>query len=266
MANEPATFRESSEWVALCALGIVCGSSVLAAGIPLIAQPIPSSPSCEVECVANVSQASASWAGVGISGLALLATLIGIVFVRASLREARNATRIASEQVRLSRHALISTERAMVFYQGVKYLSYRRDDGSIIWGLTVIAGNSGATPATSLRLSINSRLADTPLPDDWLFEVPPATSELPMAPGSSLHTGEIRVEPEDILMCARGERHFHIWGTVAYRDVFEDTPSHETRFCVALTAYGGNPAEYYDEDTNPVQLFFTNQPRNYYFD
>lgn len=210
--------------------------------------------------------ATAAWLSIVLSCLALAATIGGIYFVRESLREARSATRFAGQQVDLSRHALISTDRAMVFYEGCRYLSYHRDDGTIFWGITINWTNKGSTPAINLKLGINSWISELPLPDDWAFETNVASGQLAMAPGSGLSSRpEIRLEPEQIIAAATGKLNVYIWGTATYNDVFENTPPHETRFLVTVNGYTGDVTKYFDEDKNPVRIYLGNHDRNQFF-
>lgn len=70
---------------------------------------------------------------------------------------------------------------------------------------------------------------------------------------------EFRAEPQQIMDASNGTLFYHIWGRVIYHDVFEETPTHESTFCVALNGYGGDPAKYYDAKENPVRIYFTNE-------
>lgn len=259
-------------WVLPFSIAALICATVLVLGLTekFLKQPV--SLVCDPACAdladlsAQQSMATAAWWMFGVGCLSLLATVGGIFFVRASLLEARNATRIAGQQVELSRHALISTDRALVFFDGCTWLSYRNPDGNVFWGITVHWKNSGSTPALNVRTSTAYRINSEPLPEDWDFAVPKERSPVTMAPGAVLGSHpEFTVRPEQIIGAARCQLHYYIWGTVTYNDIFEGTPTHEGRFCVRLSGYGGDPSRYYDDKDNPVRLYFTNENANQHF-
>lgn len=257
---------EQRHWpIPLTITGIIAFSIiVLGLSERLLQQPVTLV--CDAECAslsdlaAQQSMATAAWWMFAATVASLLVTIGGIFFVRASLLEARAATKIAARQVELSRHALISTDRALLLFDGCSWLSYRRPDGSVHWGISVNWRNSGPTTAIQVQVAVAHRVSTEPLPENWDFTIPMERAPIAVAPSSVMISHpEFRAEPQQIMDASNGNLFYHIWGRVIYHDVFEETPPHESTFCVALNGYGGDPTKYYDTNENPVRIYFTNE-------
>ena len=167
----------------------------------------------------------------------------GAVLVFFSLIFAGIAAFAASRQVRLSRDALIYTDRAFVFPQTVVWspLLDIKSDKIINWTAAIQWKNSGNTPTRNLRLLIAKYIQREALPDEYdLDNVPLDYTPLLIAPGNTLESTQMVVSIEECEEIIAGRQQFYLYGWAEYDDVFDATPRHRTEFCYRINM-GGNP-------------------------
>lgn len=184
---------------------------------------------CEQRRMANAAENTLVWIQwqfwtnlVAIGGLLL------------SLYFARRATNSAAEQVKLSRQAMISTQRAFVFSKDTQFNGLAILDTNKVhhWRVAVQWENSGDTPTKNLRWHVNFIVRKELLPAD--FDFPdfgsPSIHTL-LGPKASGYSAQMDLPLEQITRVANAGDHFYIWGWAEYDDVFDGTQRHRTEFC-----------------------------------
>lgn len=220
------------------------------------------------------------WVAIGTCWLAVATTVLALYTYRLfrSTRDIALDARQASDSQRrqmaeaishsaraadIARTAMIAQNRAYVRYDGCRWFSHPDlTDGSIFWSIHPKWFNSGDTPTRETYVYAHYDLRDDPLPDDYSFSEPQVTlSPISIGANSGVTSGAWNLEGEDILAIREGKKHFYIWGIARYRDVFDDTPLRETRFCVYIRQVFGDPLKPYSNG-NEVDLRFVNYHRH----
>jgi hypothetical protein len=120
--------------------------------------------------------------------------------------------------------------------------------------------NSGHTPAYILEESFTLSVSDKIIPPDPRISIKPKTPSAITVPPNRNHHGNtdpstLSLPSETIDLISRGERFFHVYGYITYRDVFEKI--HTSLFC----------ATYAPQNRPPYSLFqFSKQPSCQYAD
>lgn len=168
--------------------------------------------------------------------------IIGFFGVLASLFFTGWAAITASRQVRLSRQALVQTDRAFVYVsEGILGAVVNvKSDRVESWSTGVRWKNSGNTPTKYLRLFIRLSVQAQPLADDFDFPV----AEVPdvhvmIAPDGTIDSAVLPLTLEQMDGVLAGTQYLYVWGWAEYDDVFVGTPRHRTEFCYRWTV-GGN--------------------------
>ena len=195
---------------------------------------------CEQRRMAQAAEDSVWWARVQawLGGLGFAGILITLIF-------SGLGTRVAARQVRLSRQALIYTDRAFVYPFQVIWAAVKdvKTDKVQLWRLSIQWKNSGNTPTRHLRMWTNLSAKTEPIPDDFSFP-DLGTGDIPtfIAPHNTVDSVPLDLSLDDLELLIANNRHIYAWGWVEYDDVFERTPRHRTEFCYKFTA-GGNPRD-----------------------
>lgn len=159
---------------------------------------------------------------------------------------------VSNRQARLTKEAFVGDKRAFVFPIDLKY-DRSKDTGSdtYSWRFRPVWRNSGATPTMGLRIHTSCELLNSELPNSFRFDqaitnigfgvvLPPMQEMLggiaPASPRSPIST-------QDLIDVQAGKKFLYIWGWATYRDIFQGTAEHLTRFCWTVTCTG-NPRSY----------------------
>jgi hypothetical protein len=183
-----------------------------------------------------------------VLGIATIGLLIAAFFqsrdMKASITAAKDAASAARDQVELSRHALISVERAMVFLSKTHCMAdVKRSTGQVIdWTFYAILENAGSTPTRNMFMHTNWYYFAGGMPEDFAFHDissgPVERVPVAMGPKSTTWSGECEV-PIDIIQATRKkEGQLYLWGWVEYDDIFEGTPRHRTEYCMQVNVVG----------------------------
>jgi hypothetical protein len=174
-----------------------------------------------------------------------LARWLGLRGILVTLVFSGLGTRAAARQVRLSRDALIHTDRAFVYpfqtmWNAVKDVN---TDKVRSWRMSIRWKNSGNTPTRHLRMWTNlsvrtdTLLSDFDFPDEGAGDIPTL-----IAPQATVDTQELELSLDDLELAIAGKRHLYAWGWAEYDDVFDRTRRHRTEFCYKINV-GGNPRD-----------------------
>jgi hypothetical protein len=180
-----------------------------------------------------------------------------------------------TESNAISRQAFTIVQRAFVFIAGFDAVPVRIRGELIGWAIWPKIANEGNTQALSMRYfssapieflnAVNQPSAPMPEDPDIIFEqlrANPVTSKVslrfivsedfqptPMTENISStslrsfvgakaksHIWPVIIRPIDLEGVFNRSLRMQISGTFRYRDVFEDTPEHTTKFCMEITA------------------------------
>ncbi len=203
------------------------------------------------EATIRVYQAQAHWASISavISAIGAVATAAGLIFVAAQLR-------VSQQQ--------LHKDRAYIHFDGMKWLSFTKPRPSTeaeSWGIFPRWINTGVTPALNVNLWYTSSWLHFEQLPDWSIRAPfqPTT----IRQGGQVEMSPIMLSPDDIKRSGHSGEVFCIWGAATYNDVFQKSKRRETRFCVKILGYGGDPTLEWDAQTNPVNIHFANIGENW---
>lgn len=192
-----------------------------------------------------------------------IATIGLLIAASVQSRDTKSAVRAANRQAKVAEDGLLKLQRAFITFQGIRYLSHRADDGSIWWSIRVNWLNSGASPAKQARFFAFKYFEDRDLPPDFPFAIPAdGTSAQSVGPKVAMETGgdSLQVNASELLDVRAGRKFLYFWGRADYRDIFDGTQDHVTKFSIRVLDFRGDFAKYFDKDTNIVELVQSNTP------
>ncbi|MBM6576326.1 hypothetical protein KCP91_08070 [Microvirga sp. SRT01] len=151
-----------------------------------------------------------------------------------SLRAAEGSAEASRLQNKLSKDALVLTERAYITQSKHMVTSRVSPEGEIVAiDLSVHWTNEGNTPAIDTASNLNWRLWPEPLHKDFDFpEVVKDRYGIRSVVGPTMFRPSYSVElfRDTLIAIANGSLFFYVWGWMEYHDVFEGTPRHRTEF------------------------------------
>jgi hypothetical protein len=106
--------------------------------------------------------------------------------------------------------------------------------------------NAGYTPTRQMTTHVSRGFYKNGLPKNWNFpdlwaeKAPRVFTPVVVSPHGHVNY-TISFGYEDIDKVISHKSRLFFWGWARYRDVFDETPVHITRFCVELTGFLGNP-------------------------
>jgi hypothetical protein len=165
--------------------------------------------------------------------------------MKASIKISEGAATTARDQVKLSREALISTERAFVFAQNVEsfWTADKATETIIKWTFFVVWKNSGKTPTRKMASNINSWIGVDagPLPVDFDFPDYGGAQRNMIGPATIMHGDRVDISVDQLQKIRAGTAHAYLWGWAEYSDVFAGTDRHRSEFCFEIIVTG-NPS------------------------
>jgi len=172
---------------------------------------------------------------------------------KASVAQAKRAADIAEA-------SLVKLQRAFVTFRGLRYLSHIDSDEKVWWSLHFNWFNSGASPARRVRFFVSRYFEDLDLPDDFKFEVPIDRPTNFMGPNSTMQTGGLFVTADDLMAVRENKKFLYFWGRADYRDIFDGSTDHVTKFSMRVRDFRGDPAKVWDDENNVVEIILDNSP------
>lgn len=165
--------------------------------------------------------------------------------MKTSIKISEEAATTSRQQVKLSREALISTERAFVFVQNVESLwtADKATEAITKWTFFAVWKNSGKTPTRRLTSNINFWVGENagPIPADFDFPDYSASQRSMIGPGAIMHGDRLDITVDQLQKIRAGTGHAYIWGWAEYNDVFDGTDRHRLEFCFEIRVIG-NPS------------------------
>jgi hypothetical protein len=150
------------------------------------------------------------------------------------------------ESNKINRDALTSVQRAFVFLGEPTTFRIPKDK-SVVFYIRFPWENSGTTPTktltthTSWRAQPNPITRDFPFQDVWDEGVSQVNVETLIGPRANTGNNVGPITAPYIAAVQQRKYHLYFWGHANYRDTFDNTPEHITRFCVELVGFYGDP-------------------------
>jgi hypothetical protein len=132
-----------------------------------------------------------------------------------------------------------SSERAFLSFGGVTIGPKMMTEDMLTWRgyeITLNWNNSGTTPAKNLVFQAN--IKPWPISEELpqSYEFPLASEKSRGTVGPKANYGANVFIPRGILEDAyHGKERVYLWGTIVYKDIFENDPDRLTEFCVEIT-------------------------------
>jgi hypothetical protein len=154
--------------------------------------------------------------------------------------ETQESLRISRKSADVAEQALVRTERAFVYPQDIRATSYiKQADQPIEWSFEVMWVNSGKSPTRDLRLGVSGHLRQADLPEDNSFRIPDDNVvKALIGPGATVGSDWFHVPGGRLRSVQEGTWFLYVWGCARYRDVFDGTPEHVTKFCYKIGVLG----------------------------
>jgi hypothetical protein len=141
---------------------------------------------------------------------------------------------VTNRQARLTKDALIYTQRAFVFVRNGQIAIGKdfKTDKVKNFKVSVTWENSGDTPTKNMRMMINRFVTPEPLPDDFDFpDYEIGDIHTLLGPKSTISSVPLEISTEEMRAVREDESHLYVWGWAEYGDVFPGTKRHRTEFC-----------------------------------
>ena len=172
-----------------------------------------------------------------------------------SLAQATDRLAAASARsAEVAENSLIKLQRAFLSISRIRYLSHLGDDGKVWWSIHVDWQNSGNSPAKKAQFFTTKYSDDKDIPTTFKFAVPSDRPELFIGPHAGMTTGDLGIAADELMAAQERRKFLYIWGRVDYRDIFDGTPDHVTKFLVQIKGFRGDVTKVWDEKTNFVEF------------
>jgi hypothetical protein len=141
--------------------------------------------------------------------------------------------RVTGRQTRLTREALITTERAFVFLEdfetehtyNVGLSQFERFVIMLRWK------NNGTTPTKNMRIAVNWTHWMGDLSAGFDYRYGDERPRMFLSPQATEWSAAIEIPPHVANAASKGDGHIFIWGRVDYEDIFPSTQPHFTQWC-----------------------------------
>jgi hypothetical protein len=190
----------------------------------------------------------------------VLATIALFVSGEKSVDAARRSARAANRSAQIAEDSIVKLQRAFVTFRGVQFLSHTDTEGKVWWSLHFNWFNSGASPAKRVKFFAARYFEDVDIPADFKFEIPTDRPTNFMGPQSPMQTTGLAVTVDDLLAVRENKKFLYFWGRADYRDIFDESPDHVTKFSVRVRDFRGDPAKEWDSKSNIVEIIMDNSP------
>ena len=151
-------------------------------------------------------------------------------------------------------------QRAWVTAKGIEIEKLPPKSGyqEVVWQFRAIGENIGATPTKNARSHVSFQFGPEKMPKDFRFPDLGSNENTPVVigPKSSIGSSLLNVDANISKAVQARRMHLYFWGWMSYRDIFENTKQHMTKFCRELTEIHGDPVG----TTGNTKIIFTHCP------
>jgi hypothetical protein len=178
------------------------------------------------------------------------------------MREARKSIAAAVKSADISEQALVKLERAFLFPKLMAINPILDANGNKAFAFRMYWQNSGRSAVREVKFTFRFDHFLGELPDDFAFptaEPTPDIRPIYLAPNHGTWSAVIAAPIAVIDAVRMGHIRLYFWGWVTYRDIFEGTPAHITKFCWETILSGDDP---YLEGSQLFCHFRTSERKN----
>lgn len=158
-------------------------------------------------------------------------------------------------QLDIAQESLTKLQRASAFVPNFEWNWHPDTErpGKFWYHFRPIIENSGNTQTEGMLTNIVFTLRDAVIPPDFGF--PPSAESFPaiVPPHGTIKGGTGTLTDDELDQVKAGTRFYYIYGTLTYRDIFDGTPTHTTKFCRQVISILGDVMS---PNTAPVEMFF----------
>ena len=175
--------------------------------------------------------------------------------MKASILEAKRSADAANRSAKIAEDSIVKLQRASVFMADINF-NWHPDtarEGKFWWHFRPVLQNAGNTQTREMTTNVCFEFRDTPLPKDFSFPVNKDSFPAIVPPHGAVYGSSFPLLDDQMIEIQKGEKFFYIYGTITYRDVFDDTPIHTTTFCRQVMSLLGN---YTRPDKEVTEMFF----------
>lgn len=167
----------------------------------------------------------------------------------AALERIAGATQSAIEQNKALLDATIQAarvgQRPWVVFKAIETEKRSSTDGDQVanWQFKAMWENVGSTPTKNAIARISWQAMPSVMPKDFPFPDLGDQGNVPVVLGPKAVVGSaaMKVDVSLIKAVQENKAHLYLWGWMSYRDIFENTKLHVTKFCRELAEIHGSP-------------------------
>ena len=175
---------------------------------------------------------------VGIFTAVLAATSIitGLIFFYQwrAMREANDETR----------DAMIALQRAFAFVETTKWQPFMGPTGNdvVAWNVYPYWKNTGSTPSRNLIVEVYCPVSDTPVDDPSTLRASSkvASGSRLLGPQQTTIGGGCQKSTQELSLVIEGHKKMYLVADASYRDIFDGTAAHVTKYCVEIVNITGD--------------------------
>jgi hypothetical protein len=154
-------------------------------------------------------------------------------------------------------------QRAFISLQKIDFISHMdAATQKIWWAFHIIWHNSGASPARAVSFYVARHLEDWEISDTLDLSPKGKRTKAVLGAKSSLGSSQIVISGDDLSAVKEGRKFLYFWGEASYRDIFDHTPDHVTKFFVKVANVSGDPTKPWDSTSNILGMNFLAQDRH----
>lgn len=184
----------------------------------------------------------------------VLATIALFVSGERNVEVSRQAADAANRSAQIAEDGLVKLQRAFVSLQQIRHISHEGPHHKVWWSIYVVWENFGTSRATNVKFFVSKYFEDKDLDDSFQFTVPEQKTGTFIAPKAVVGSGELSITGDELVEVRDGKKFLYFWGRVDYRDIFDGTPDHVTKFLTKVSAIRGDPTKVWNATTNVVEL------------
>ena len=170
------------------------------------------------------------------TGVLAIVGVFQIILFFSTLKATQKAANAANESASLQKEAMINTQRAFVFLQGMDpsiHLNQDQIPDQFVIRPQII--NSGKTPAINSWGFAYRQIFDRTIPDEKIIPnmpTPPVGRNITfIGPSTISNANDIIITPQEALATWKKEIRIFIWLIIEYNDMFANTLLHHTNYC-----------------------------------
>lgn len=205
---------------------------------------------------------STDWLLVLFNGLLVVATIALFISAERGVDAAKRSAEAADRSAQIAENGLSKLQRAFITINRIFYLSHLGDDGTVWWSAHLDWQNSGNSPARKVRPFFTRYFEDNDIPAAYKFAVPSGRPELFVGPHAGMQSGGFGITADEFKMVREGKKFLYIWGQIDYRDIFDGTPDHVTKFLIQVKDFRGDVTKVWDDKTNVIEVLMDTPGRH----